>query len=161
MPTNTGEQEKEQRDTNPSSPTYNQVRWVTAGTNTADCPVSNQLYSSYAITQTVYRNDCGTGTSTGIPYTVPAGHIVSATSQADADTQALAYFNNSKQGYAQQNATCIAPGVRNCQLNSDGCFTGYMVDGAGNTLAATPSECQSCFVAQGNAPGVYCAGTAC
>lgn len=36
---NTGYQEQEQRDMNPCSPTYNQVRWTQAGYNTTACPL--------------------------------------------------------------------------------------------------------------------------
>lgn len=37
---NTGEQEQEQKDMNPCSPTYNQLRWVVTGTNTTACPLA-------------------------------------------------------------------------------------------------------------------------
>ncbi|MBO9596017.1 MAG: RHS repeat protein [Niabella sp.] len=36
---NTGTQEREERDNNTSSGTYNQVRWVSTGTNTTACPL--------------------------------------------------------------------------------------------------------------------------
>ncbi|AXY74407.1 hypothetical protein D3H65_10650 [Paraflavitalea soli] len=36
---NTGQQEQEQRDMNPCSNTYNQTKWVAAGTNTTACPI--------------------------------------------------------------------------------------------------------------------------
>ncbi len=36
---NTGEQEREQKDMNPCSSTYNQVRWVVTGTNLTSCPL--------------------------------------------------------------------------------------------------------------------------
>lgn len=36
---NTGEQEREQRDMNPCSPNYNQVRWVVTDTNQTACPI--------------------------------------------------------------------------------------------------------------------------
>lgn len=39
---NTGEQEREQRDMNPCSSTYNQLRWVVTGTNTSACPIVTQ-----------------------------------------------------------------------------------------------------------------------
>lgn len=35
---NTGEQEQEQKDMNPCSPTYNLLRWIVIGTNTTACP---------------------------------------------------------------------------------------------------------------------------
>jgi len=34
----TGEQEQEQKDMNPCSPTFNQIRWIVVGTNTTACP---------------------------------------------------------------------------------------------------------------------------
>jgi hypothetical protein len=37
---NTGEQEKEQKDMNPCSSTYNQLRWVVTGTNCTSCPAT-------------------------------------------------------------------------------------------------------------------------
>lgn len=37
---NTGQQEREQKDMNPCSPTGNQLRWIVTGTNTTACPVS-------------------------------------------------------------------------------------------------------------------------
>lgn len=36
---NTGEQEREQKDMNPCSPTYNQLRWIVTGTNLTACPL--------------------------------------------------------------------------------------------------------------------------
>jgi|GEM_PF-2826686 len=36
---NTGEQEQQQRDVNPCSPTYDQIRWVVVGTNLSACPL--------------------------------------------------------------------------------------------------------------------------
>lgn len=36
---NTGEQEREQKDMNPCSSTYNQTRWIVTGTNTIACPL--------------------------------------------------------------------------------------------------------------------------
>ncbi|MBO9592563.1 MAG: hypothetical protein J7599_06595 [Niabella sp.] len=38
---NTGTQEREERDQNTSSATYNQTRWVSTGTNTTACPLPN------------------------------------------------------------------------------------------------------------------------
>jgi hypothetical protein len=44
---NTGEQEQEQRDTNPVSPTYNQVRWVSIGFTNAVQLVWSRLTLDY------------------------------------------------------------------------------------------------------------------
>lgn len=53
---NTGAQEREEKDLNPTSQTYNQLRWVSNGTNTSSCPLPNQVtvngynYVSYNFT---------------------------------------------------------------------------------------------------------------
>ena len=49
---NTGEAEQEQKDMEPCSPTYNQLRWVSAGTNITSCP----LPRIYVKLETVDRN---------------------------------------------------------------------------------------------------------
>lgn len=50
---NTGEQEQEQKDVNPNSSTYNQLRWIVIGTNTTTCPITSS---------------CNTGNCTGEGY---------------------------------------------------------------------------------------------
>ncbi|HEX7903416.1 MAG TPA: hypothetical protein VF487_06030 [Chitinophagaceae bacterium] len=48
---NTGYQEQEQKDMNLCSPTYNQLRWVTAGYNTTACPLPPQnIYAKISYT---------------------------------------------------------------------------------------------------------------
>ncbi len=37
---NSGEQERQQRDVNPNSPTYNQMRWINIGLNYSACPIT-------------------------------------------------------------------------------------------------------------------------
>lgn len=49
---NTGETEQEQKDLEPCSPTYNQIRWVSAGTNVTSCP----LPRIYVKMETLDRN---------------------------------------------------------------------------------------------------------
>jgi len=53
---NTGEQQKQQKDTNPASPTYNQTRWVSNGTNTAACPLPPTIYVTATIGSTSVSN---------------------------------------------------------------------------------------------------------
>ncbi|HYE55866.1 MAG TPA: hypothetical protein VD996_13530, partial [Chitinophagaceae bacterium] len=43
----TGEQEQEQKDMNPCSPTYNTTRWVVVGTNTTTCPLPIYVKRTY------------------------------------------------------------------------------------------------------------------
>ncbi|MDA3616704.1 RHS repeat domain-containing protein [Polluticaenibacter yanchengensis] len=43
---NTGEQEREQKDMNPNSPTYNQLRWIVTATNLTACPLPQVCNSS-------------------------------------------------------------------------------------------------------------------
>lgn len=68
---NTGEQEREQKDINPCSPTYNTSQWVVIGTNLTACPLPNAtVYSrNYALVsgfQATYTN-----TATNQSYTYP------------------------------------------------------------------------------------------
>lgn len=42
---NTGEQEQEQKDVNPNSSTYNQLRWIVVGTNLNSCPTTVTIYA--------------------------------------------------------------------------------------------------------------------
>lgn len=46
---NTGEQEREQKDMNPCSQTYNTLRWVVTGINTSECPMS-YVYARISLT---------------------------------------------------------------------------------------------------------------
>ena len=157
MPVYTGEQEREERDVNPGSPTFGQARWMEAGLNTTACPLPSRSYSSAAISATIYRTDCGPGgVSSGALYNLPAGHVVSTISQDDADTQAQAYFNATSYGFSLTACTCSAApttpggsgsGLRTCQLIGPtirGCWTGLMVDDSGATFAPTLQECSEC-----------------
>ena len=51
---NTGEQEQEQKDQNPYSPTYNQLRWNVTGTNLTACPVTLIIYAKVNYTNWYY-----------------------------------------------------------------------------------------------------------
>lgn len=53
---NTGEQQKQQVDTNPYSPTYNQTQWVSNGTNTSACPVPPTIYVNVSVGSTSVSN---------------------------------------------------------------------------------------------------------
>lgn len=67
---NTGYQEQEQKDMNPCSPTYNTLRWITAGYNTTACPLPPQV----TITGTTSFSCSGTKTSSGV-ITAPSGYL--------------------------------------------------------------------------------------
>lgn len=61
---NTGEQEQEQKDVNPCSSTFNQIRWISLGTNTAACPIPVACVmgsNCYAPEQKCINNHCETG----------------------------------------------------------------------------------------------------
>jgi len=61
---NTGEQEQEQRDINPSSPNYNQTRWIVIGTNTGACPLPqacNPITCNNGTNQKCVNGNCETG----------------------------------------------------------------------------------------------------
>lgn len=60
---NTGEQEQEQKDMNPYSPTYNQTRWVVSGTNTTACPLAPSCHSGncYGDDKKCVNGTCETG----------------------------------------------------------------------------------------------------
>ncbi|WDF76620.1 hypothetical protein PQ469_22290 [Mucilaginibacter sp. KACC 22773] len=53
---NTGEQQKQQVDTNPYSPTYNQTQWVSNGTNTTACPLPPTIYVNVSVGSTSVSN---------------------------------------------------------------------------------------------------------
>jgi hypothetical protein len=67
---NTGYQEQEQKDMNPCSPTYNTLRWITAGYNTTACPLPPQV----TITGTTSFSCSGTKTGSGV-ITAPSGYL--------------------------------------------------------------------------------------
>ncbi len=94
----------EDRDKNPNSPTYNQLKWEDAGPQAA-CPAGNY----YNVTQSANftRNNCpGGGTVT---YTVAPGIYTSTVSQAAADQQATNDIAANGQNYANTNGTCCTP----------------------------------------------------
>lgn len=158
---NTGFREQPQVDQNINSPTYSQTRQRPV--LDSRCPVPVQ-YTSVAISEVVQRNDCDPGyTGDSVTYTLPAGHIVDITSQVDVDTRAQAYFDSTKQAFANANTTCTLDGGNyTCQYDRYGCWTGLMVEaGTGNTRGADLAECQSCNAANGGTPGSPCLGLDC
>lgn len=105
---NTGEIERQQTDVNPDSPTFGQTRWVSGGVDLTHCP-RTQIFQSAQVSETVFRADCGAGTSTGVTYMLAAGYVSDITSQADVDTRARAHFDATKQAFAVAHAQCLPP----------------------------------------------------
>jgi hypothetical protein len=131
---NTGEQEVEQVDTNESSPTFGEKRWVVSGINTTACPLPAPVvgeFKSKLILRTVYRDDCESPeTPVGVSYRIEQGFRVSLISQADADAKAEAYFEDNQQTFANANDTCSSDTVEEqytCEHDVNGCWTGYIV----------------------------------
>ncbi|KAA9333414.1 hypothetical protein F0P96_10620 [Hymenobacter busanensis] len=103
---NTGRIRYREIDQNPNSPTFNTERWSDWVTDETACPPPTR-YNSATISELVQRNDCTGGlTGTFVRYTVEAGAFFSYISQADADAQAQAHFDDTYQAYANANATC-------------------------------------------------------
>ncbi len=59
---NTGEQEQEQKDMNPCSTTYNQLRWIVTGTNTTACPLACNTSNCTGANKKCINGVCQTGT---------------------------------------------------------------------------------------------------
>jgi hypothetical protein len=77
---NTGEQQKQQVDTNPYSPTYNQTQWVSNGANTTACPLPPTIYVNVSVGSTSVSNGLTYNTyvfksysdaNCTVPYNVP------------------------------------------------------------------------------------------
>ncbi|MCC3159673.1 DUF5977 domain-containing protein [Hymenobacter sp. 15J16-1T3B] len=162
---NTGRVEKQQRDMNPNSPTYGTVRWVDAGyTDLTACPLPT-VFRSARISESVTRNDCPSGQfGSAVTYTLPDGYKTSAISQADADQQAQAYFDATKQAYANANGVCDtqqadqwAP-LYYTSGSSEGCFRClmYNTNDPSDVRAATEDEATNYFVAYNTTGTVPC-----
>lgn len=143
---NTGRVEKQQRDENPSSPTFGQTRWVDGGQDLTACPLPASFRSA-AITENVTRDNCPSGQyGTAVPVTLAAGAYTSTVSQLDADAQARTAFNASKQTYANQYGSCtLNPGSSVVWVpvyQNDGCFACQMqnADDASDVRDATSQE---------------------
>ena len=158
---NTGEQEVEQYDTNPKSPSFGQKRWITSGVNTTACPINppaQTTFRSAEIRETVYRDDCPNGQfPNGVVYVIAEGYNVSLISQQDADRVARNVFDVNKQAFANQNDTCSAPsgGGGNsfeCVMSTEGCWTGLIIrpGEVAGTFYTTQAEYNQCYVLYGN-----------
>lgn len=163
---NTGYQLQDQEDQNPNSPTYQQTRTLKTY-NVAACPIP-QVFSSAAISELVYKNDCPAGFSPiGVTYTLPAGHVMDSTSQTDVDTRAQAYFDANKQAYANANDTCqdnsqTGDEFAGCFYGSDNCWGGFIYTTNGSVRPYnTIAECQQCQGTRGPGPGPICNDIAC
>ncbi|WP_423149767.1 DUF5977 domain-containing protein, partial [Rubrolithibacter danxiaensis] len=77
-------------------------------TDTTPCTGTGLSFSNVEKTGSFQKNDCPAGYSSGpaVSYTVPGGKYFSATSQEDADAQALADLNTNGQINANTNGTC-------------------------------------------------------
>jgi hypothetical protein len=64
---NTGQQEREQKDMNPCSPTYNNTQWIVAGTNTVACPLPTVAIHNVNMTTTA-ASASFYNRSTGVTY---------------------------------------------------------------------------------------------
>lgn len=96
---------------------YTPKPWLCGGPTTAApfwentgglrCVTTSITYNSSAISAMVSPNNCPANTTpVAISYTLAAGFYSSTISQADADTQAQAYFDSTKQAYANSNGGC-------------------------------------------------------
>lgn len=107
---NTGFYKKEVEDINPNSPTFGQKKFIdVADPDLGLCPAEGgaQSFRSDAIAEIVFRNNCPDGQTGGsVMYSLPEGHYISPISKQDANINARAYFNSTKQAYANNTATC-------------------------------------------------------
>jgi hypothetical protein len=104
--TNTGWMEKKQKDTNALSASFNQFRWVRTQINETACPLPAKMLKSRAISEQVFRTNCGPNQEAGfVIYSIPEGQF-EGTDQAVIDKQARDYFEATKELYANSNAVC-------------------------------------------------------
>jgi hypothetical protein len=155
---NTGRGRYTQRDMNPNSPTYNQTRpgpWVDGL-----CTAATQ-YRSAMIVEDVVKNDCAAGLfPTTVQYYLPEGSFISYTKQSDADDEARAHFNATKQAYANQHGSCsTSSGAVTWLPNYDewGCFKCTMRNSQDPTDVrdATVAEANQYTIANGS-DGRFC-----
>jgi hypothetical protein len=106
----TGEKEIEERDVNPYSPTYNQVRWRNTG-QASECQPSQTVYRSAYISESVQKNDCAYGSGSSVLVVSEEGKFTSTVSQANADQQATDWLNANKQTIANGTGSCSDPSV--------------------------------------------------
>lgn len=113
---NTGRIRYRETDTNPGSPTFGQERWGPWLVDETACPPP-QLYDSQAVAGFTTKNNCPSGTPGSVYYTVPAGYARAST-QAEADAQAQAYYENTRQANANLYGTCNGSTVRTLVLQA-------------------------------------------
>jgi 20S proteasome alpha/beta subunit len=106
-----------------------------------------KYFYNVAESGTYTRNNCASGGAGGaVTYTVPAGKYASATSQADANQQAINDVNANGQAYANANGACTWYNVaesgtftrNNCASGGTGGSVTYTV--AANTYTSTISQ---------------------
>lgn len=115
---NTGEQEQEQRYSNPNpcSAFYNHIRWKSLGTNTNACPLP-AIFSSGDLSGIYYSSLCTPPAEAQPIYvSVPAGQFTSTISFADANQKAAQYA----QTYADQHGSCVVPPITFTFINNAG-----------------------------------------
>jgi hypothetical protein len=117
---NTGWLIQEQRDMNPCSPTYNQLRWVQASYNTTACPAT-----FYSISYTgYYTKQCDPGYQGSQVYVnIPAGAYTSTVSQFHANSLA----QQAAQAYANTHGTCNYLGDIYFNYTNNG-YEGFYID---------------------------------
>lgn len=111
---NTGRIRYREVDQNPASPTFGQERWGDYVVDETACPPP-QLYDSQAVAGYTTKSDCPFGVPSSVYYAVPAGYARAAT-QAAADAQALAYYENTRQAHANQFGYCDGQNGRSVLL---------------------------------------------
>jgi YD repeat-containing protein len=123
---NTGYQEREERDKNPESPSYNQIRWVDNGISTS-CPIPPQTYSNVEISDDFVKQGCAYTDGSIVKYTVPAGTYFGS-SQAEANDKAESDLLDNGQNYANANGTCPIPDAYISAENLVWTYQGTMAD---------------------------------
>jgi hypothetical protein len=104
---NTGSQEQEQKDMNPCSPTFNNLRWIVSGYNATACPPP-----ATTVNITGYNSVGESG------FTVRYTHVVSG----------LVYTFNIGTGMAPQNLGSIPSGTYNVRIRKPGNTNFYYFD---------------------------------
>lgn len=104
---NNGFGRKELKDINPASPTFGQTMFGPRVAMPDGCAPPNAVFiKSDPITEIVFKDDCESGTGGSVTYSLPEGHYVSQISKADANSKARAYFESTKQSFANLHADC-------------------------------------------------------
>jgi hypothetical protein len=84
------------------------TRWVRYAKNETACPLPTALLKSKEISDQVYRTNCGPNQIAGfVTFVVPEGKFT-GTDQSVIDQQAQQFFEDNKEQFANDNATCSA-----------------------------------------------------